>query len=98
MVRQESTLNSTDWESFSESPRLSAQKKKFRSDMIQLFVDFFCQERTTDLRALIEELEIGIILKTLFKMNGDQSEAAKALGLDRRALSSKLNQYGIQPD
>jgi DNA-binding NtrC family response regulator len=98
MVRQDSILNSTELKTFSESPRLSAQKKKFRSDMIQLFVDFFCQERTTDLKALVEELEIGIILKTLLKMNGDQRETAKALGLDRTDFSSKLNQYGIQPE
>lgn len=95
MIRQDSILNPTGWQAFSESPHLSAQKKKFRADMLWLFVDFFCQERTLDLKALIEKLETGIILRTLSKMNGDQGEAAKALGLDGRTFSSKLKQYGI---
>ena len=96
MIRQDSILNSTDWEAFSESPRLNAQKKKFRADMLWLFVDFFCQERTLDLSALIEELEMGIIMRTLSKVNGDQRQAAKALGLKCRTLNSKLKRHGIQ--
>ena len=96
MIRQDSILNSTDLEVFSESPRLSAQKKKFRADMLWLFVDFFCQERTLDLSALIEELEMGIIMRTLSKVNGDQRQAAKALGLKCRTLNSKLKRHGIQ--
>jgi DNA-binding NtrC family response regulator len=96
MIRQDSILNSTGWELFCESPRLCDQKKRFRADMLWLFVDYFCQERTLDLKELIEKLETGIILRTLSKKNGDQGEAAKALGLDDRTFSSKLKQYGIQ--
>ncbi|MDO5484014.1 MAG: sigma-54 dependent transcriptional regulator [Desulfovibrionaceae bacterium] len=41
----------------------------------------------------LEDVERMVILKTLKRLNGNKSEAAKALGITRKTLHAKLNRY-----
>lgn len=47
------------------------------------------------LREHIEAVERGLIAKTLDATNGNQSEAARRLGLSRSALIDRLEKYGL---
>jgi two-component system response regulator AtoC len=48
-----------------------------------------------ELQAKFEDMEKGAILAALEKAAGNQSQAAKLLGITRRALVYRLEQYGI---
>jgi two-component system response regulator AtoC len=47
------------------------------------------------LREHLEAVERGLIAKTLHATNGNQSEAARRLGLSRSALIDRLKKYGL---
>ncbi len=47
------------------------------------------------LREHLEAVERGLIAKTLAATNGNQSEAARRLGLSRSALIDRLKKYGL---
>jgi two-component system response regulator HydG len=49
-----------------------------------------------DFRAKLADYERRLILEALEATGGNQSEAARRLGLPRRTFSSKLAQYGIK--
>ena len=74
----------------------NAQAKKFRDDLFHLFIDFFCQDQTLDLKSRIEELEKFIIVKILSETKGNQKKAARILGLKYTTLNEKVKRYGIQ--
>ncbi len=48
-----------------------------------------------DLRSAIEEVELARIVAALEECAGNQTRAAKALGISRRALVRKLETYGL---
>lgn len=52
-------------------------------------------ETTAELRRRIEEAERQRILQALDSCAGNQTRAAKVLGISRRTLVSRLDQYGI---
>jgi transcriptional regulator with PAS, ATPase and Fis domain len=52
-------------------------------------------ESHADLQAKFEDMEKSAILAALEKAAGNQSQAAKLLGITRRALVYRLGQYGI---
>ncbi|HHV15288.1 MAG TPA: AAA family ATPase, partial [Gelria sp.] len=44
----------------------------------------------------VESLEKQIIIKTLKKVNGNKTQAAKILGIHSSALYRKLNKYDLE--
>jgi transcriptional regulator with GAF, ATPase, and Fis domain len=53
-------------------------------------------EGTPSLREQIETLERGVIARTLAAVRGNQSEAARRLGLARGTLVDRLRRYGLE--
>ena len=45
---------------------------------------------------IIEEVERTLILETLKQVNGNQSEAAKILGISRPTLKDKIDKFGLR--
>jgi DNA-binding NtrC family response regulator len=43
----------------------------------------------------VDEMEKRMIIQTLEKTKGNRTRAAEKLGISRRTLHRKLNQYGI---
>lgn len=50
------------------------------------------------LKDAIHDLEKKLIIKALKKTNGNRSKAAELLGINRRLLFTKINQYKIEED
>ena len=50
---------------------------------------------TADLRDQLQAVERGIIVRTLAAVSGNQSEAARRLGLSRTSLIDRLKKYGL---
>jgi transcriptional regulator with PAS, ATPase and Fis domain len=50
-----------------------------------------------DVRDRIEDLERTAIERALQAADGNQTEAAKALGISRRALIYRMEKYGLKP-
>lgn len=71
-------------------------KENFRGEMFDLFVEFFCKKQPVYLKNVLEELEKSIILKVLWRVHGNQKEAAKVLGIKYTTLNEKLKKYKIR--
>ena len=52
-------------------------------------------DATTDLRDQLQAVERSIIVRTLAAVSGNQSEAARRLGLSRTSLIDRLKKYGL---
>jgi two-component system response regulator AtoC len=52
-------------------------------------------EGTSPLREQIEALERRVIARTLAAVSGNQSEAARRLGLNRGTLIERVRKYGL---
>jgi two-component system response regulator AtoC len=52
-------------------------------------------EETLSLREQVEAMERGLIGRTMAAVGGNQSEAARRLGLNRTSLIERLRKYGI---
>jgi two-component system, NtrC family, response regulator AtoC len=50
------------------------------------------------LREQIDALERSVIARTMTNVHGNQSEAARRLGISRNTLTERLRRYGIQAD
>jgi DNA-binding NtrC family response regulator len=50
----------------------------------------------TDYKEHVRKYETDLIVRALHKANGNQTEAAKALGLPLRTLVHKITTYGIK--
>ena len=96
MSQEDSPFTQIDREPFLARNPLNGQQEKFRADMLQLFIEFFCQEQSLDLRDLIESLEKCIIVNALLKADGSQKQAAKALGVKYTTLNEKIKRYNIR--
>jgi DNA-binding NtrC family response regulator len=53
--------------------------------------------KSVSLKSVVEDAEKNAILKTLKATNNNRSEAARLLGISRRALYDKLAVYGLNP-
>ncbi len=47
--------------------------------------------------ALIEDMERLLIGRALEKLNGNQLQTAKLLGITRNTLRSRIEKYGLKP-
>lgn len=65
-------------------------------ELFDLFVEFFSKKQPVDLKGLIDQLEMRIIVTVLSRVRGNQKEAARALGLKYTTLNEKVKKYGIR--
>jgi DNA-binding NtrC family response regulator len=71
-------------------------EKKIKMDIIELFIEFICDEKPIFLKALLENIEKSIILNILFRVKGNQREAANVLGIKYTTLNEKIKRYNIR--
>jgi DNA-binding NtrC family response regulator len=60
-------------------------------------VDHGKSARLLSLKSVVEDAERNAILKTLKATDNNRSEAARLLGISRRALYDKLAAYSLNP-
>ncbi len=59
-------------------------------------LDRLCSVETMPLKEFIEELERRLIIRTLFRANGNRKRAAILLGIKYTTLHEKLKKYNIR--
>jgi two-component system response regulator HydG len=59
-------------------------------------VDTQPSERSEEIDGSLDDIERAAIEKALSKTNGNKSEAARLLGINRRTLYNKLSKYGLE--
>lgn len=67
------------------------------SSVRRYFEDMGCTEPEQLYRRVLEQVEPPLIEETLAYTDGNQSRAAKILGMTRNTLRNKLRSYGIEP-
>ena len=68
---------------------------KIRREAIRLFSEAFYLGQTIPMKTFIESLEKDIIFNMLVKVNGNQKEVARLLGMKYTTLNQKIKKYGI---
>jgi DNA-binding protein Fis len=71
------------------------KSRKYRNELFDIFVEYWCTTMPVNLRRLINDVERSVIIKILGKVNGNQKIAAKALGINPTTLNEKLKKFGI---
>lgn len=75
-----------------------ADSNGLRADeLIEMLTDQVCDRVTESLDAVARGIERRIILRVLGKTGGNQTEAAKLLGIKRTTLSYKMKKMDISP-
>jgi len=70
--------------------------KKFRLNLLRLFIEYFCLKQRIPLKNLISSVERTIIVRVLSHFNGNQKSAAEFLGIKRTTLNEKIKRYNIR--
>ena len=68
---------------------------RFKRKLFRLFVDYVCMDDSLPLKERMEQVEKGIIVGILHRVNGHQKKAARILGLKYTTLNEKLKKYNI---
>lgn len=77
-------------------PGVFPLRSGIRTELLELFIDYFCRENPIFLKHLMDSIEKCIIMKVLTKVQGNQKEAAKVLGIKYTTLNQKIKKYGIR--
>lgn len=78
-----------------EGARGAASACQATERLIEILTENICDQITESLEAVGRAIERRIILRVLDKTRGNQTEAAKLLGLRRTTLSYKMKCLGI---
>jgi DNA-binding NtrC family response regulator len=71
------------------------KSRKYRTELFDIFVEYWCTTMPMNLRSLINDVERSVIIKILRKFNGNQRITAKALGINPTTLCEKLKKHRI---
>jgi len=72
------------------------KKDKLKMEIFDLFVELFCLDSPLLLKGLLDDVEKSIIIKILSKVEGNQKEAARLLGIKYTTLNEKVKRYKIR--
>ncbi len=67
-----------------------------RNEICWLFIEYFFTSSNKPLKKFMGFMERNIILRTLYKANGNQAEAARILGIKSTTLNEKIKRYEIR--
>jgi len=81
---------------FFEHRRTAGGEERFKQEVFDLFVEFFCKQKPMVLKRFIDNIERSIIVKVLMRARGNQKVAAKVLGIKYTTLNEKIKKYGIR--
>jgi transcriptional regulator with AAA-type ATPase domain len=71
------------------------EKTIIEREVIGLFIESYFVEKSASLKKFMFNLEKTILKKVLAKVNGNQKEASRLLGLNNQTLNSKVKKYDI---
>ena len=80
---------------YSEEKVESLREYRIKRKLFWLFIEYFFMSDNIPLKELIEGIEKSVILRTLYRVHGNQKEAAKILGVKYTTLNEKIKKYGI---
>jgi len=76
---------------------LDEWKERARSwEVLNAFIEQFCMRQRVPLPELVDILEKAILIKVLSRVNGNQKDAAKFLGIKYTTLHQKVKKYNIK--
>lgn len=73
-----------------------AKKNRLKKRLFWLFMEYFFESSNIPLKNFMGKIEKNIILRTLYKVNGEQKKAAEMLGLKYTTLNEKIKKYCIR--
>ncbi len=80
---------------YSEERTGSFREYRLKKKLLWLFIEYFFMSDDIPLKELIDSIEKSVILRTLSRVNGNQKEAAKILGVKYTTLNQKTKKYSI---
>lgn len=80
---------------YSEERVESLREYRINRKLFWLFIEYFFMSDNIPLKELIEGIEKNLILRALYRVDGNQKEAAKILGVKYTTLNEKIRKYGI---
>ena len=80
---------------YSEERAESFREYRLKKKLFWLFIEYFFMSDGISLKELIGGIEKYVILRTLSRINGNQKEAAKILGVKYTTLNEKTKRYSI---
>lgn len=80
---------------YSEERVESLREYRINRKLFWLFIEYFFMNDNIPLKELIEGIEKNLILRALYRVDGNQKEAAKILGVKYTTLNEKIRKYGI---
>ncbi len=73
----------------------SLSKEDIWQALLNVVLDRFCSADALSLKEFMEHLERRLIVRMLFRANGNRKETAKLLGLKYTTLHEKLKKHNI---
>lgn len=73
-----------------------SKKHRLKGKLFWLFMEYFFENSNIPLKNFMGKIEKNIILRTLYRVNGEQKKAAEILGLKYTTLNEKLKKYHIR--
>ena len=58
-------------------------------------MEYFFLNCSIPLKEMMDSVERNVIMRTLYKVNGNQKKAAKVLGVKYTTLNEKIKRYNI---
>jgi len=81
---------------YSEERAESFKEYRLKRKLFWLFIEYFFMSGDIPLKELIDGIEKNLILRTLYRVNGNQKEAAKILGVKYATLNEKIKKCSIR--
>jgi len=73
----------------------SLSRENMWETLLNVVFDRFCSTESLSLKEFIDDLERRLIIRMLFRANGNRREAAKLLGIKYTTLHEKLKKHNI---
>jgi DNA-binding NtrC family response regulator len=84
------------WQSHTSLDEQILPRKDSWETLLDVAFDRFCSDENKPLKDFIEELERRLIIRTLFRTNGNRKQVASILGIKYTTLHEKLKKYNIR--
>jgi len=84
------------WPLHTISDEQSISREEVWETLLNEALDRLCAEEDLPLKEFIDELEKELILRTLFRANGNRKQAAEFLGIKYTTLHEKLKKHNIR--
>lgn len=94
LLQQEDVQRALRGDAGSISPRFDSEEGGV-NDLVRRYLDFYAGSEAH--RQLLDEVERQLLIESLRRTKGNQTRAAKFLGLARPTFHARLQKHGLQP-